>query len=62
MSLNQFEEIYTPAEVAEAWGVSPNTIYALLKSGELKGFRIGTPWKIPASAVREYVLTKSGLK
>lgn len=54
--------ILTPEEAAEELGVSKNRIYALLHSKELKGFRIGKPWKIPCEALEEYVRTQAGLK
>lgn len=53
--------ILKPEEAAEELGVSKNRIYALLHSGELKGFRIGKPWKIPCEALEEYVRTQAGL-
>lgn len=53
--------ILTPEEVAEELGVSKNRIYELLHSKELKGFRIGKPWKIPCEALEQYVRKQSGL-
>ena len=48
---NQYEDILRVDEVAEVLGAGKNTIYALLYSGELKGFRIGRMWKIPRESV-----------
>ena len=42
--------------------ISRNSLYVLLKSGELKGFQSGRMWRIPRQALVEYVKKKSGLK
>jgi len=53
-------EILTVEETAELLYVGRNTIYALLGSGELKGFRIGRTWKIPRDAISEFIMRKCG--
>ena len=58
---NQYEDILRVDEVAEVLGSGKNTIYALLYSGELKGFRIGRMWKIPRESVELYVRKNAGL-
>ena len=40
--------------------IGKSTAYQLLDSGEIKAFRIGRKWKIPKSAVYEYIRLKSG--
>ena len=55
-------EILTTDEVMDYLMIGRNTIYELLKSGKLKGFKIGSCWKIPRAAVDEYILSESGLK
>lgn len=57
MSTNQ-TEILTVEEVAEILYVGRNTVYGLLKSGEISGFQIGRIWKIPMESVREYITEK----
>ena len=42
-------------DVMEYLNIGKNTIYGLLQSGELKGFKIGKLWKIPRKALEEYV-------
>ena len=37
-------------------------LYALLGSGELKGYRNGRVWRIPKLAVQEYILRGMGRK
>jgi len=55
-SLNP-EEAYSVAEVAAYLKVSPNTIYALLRGGKLRGRRLGLQRcvRIMGSAVQEYM-------
>lgn len=55
-------EILTTDEVMDYLMIGRNTIYELLKSGKLKGFKIGSCWKIPKAAVDEYILLESGLR
>ena len=48
------ERRYTPQELALLWKCSIGTIYAMLRQGELKGFKLGRDWRITESAVRDY--------
>ena len=54
-------EILTTDEVMDYLMIGRNTIYELLKNGKLKGFKIGSCWKIPKAAVDEYIMAESGL-
>jgi len=56
---NQYEDIMTVSDVAEALFIGKNRTYELLNKGVLKGFRIGRVWKIPKAAVQEYILSQS---
>mgnify|MGYP004711020605 FL=1 len=47
--------ILTPEDVMEELCIGKNTVYALLSSGELKAFKIGTKWKIPKKALDDYI-------
>lgn len=47
-------------DVMEMLGIGRNSVYELLNSGELKGFRIKGKWKITERAVVEYITVKSG--
>ena len=60
--LDQYQDIMTIYDVAEALFIGKNRVYELLEKGNLKGFRIGRVWKIPKKAVQEYILTQSRLK
>ncbi len=59
--LDQYQDILTVFDAAEALHIGKNRVYELLESGLLKGFRIGRVWKIPKEALREYILTQSSL-
>ena len=48
-------EIMQIVEVMEYLNIGKNTMYGLLKSGELNAFKIGKVWKIPRKSVEEYV-------
>lgn len=39
-------EYLTPREVMDLLYIGKNTLYKLLNSGELKGFRIGKQWRV----------------
>ena len=58
---NQYQDIMTVFDVAEALLIEKNRVYELLEKGELKGFRIGRVWKIPKRNVEEYILSHSGI-
>ena len=59
---NAYEDLLEVEAACEALHMSRNCLYALLKSGELKGFQQGRIWKIPKQAIIEYITEKSGLK
>ena len=58
MELEDNLEILTVQEVMELLYIGKNTAYQLLNDGEIKAFRIGTTWKIPRSAVDDYIIEK----
>ena len=45
---------FTPETLAERWMVSDETVRQLIKRGELRAFRVGRMFRIPADAVEEY--------
>ena len=53
--LNHEETIYTVPEVAEHLYVGKNTIYNLLRSGDLVGFRIGRSWLITKDSLDTFI-------
>lgn len=48
---DQLPPVLCPQEVMDILGVGKNTVYRMLDSGQLRGFRIGNRWKIPGDAV-----------
>ena len=53
--------ILTVSEVAEYLGVGKNRVYELLNTGNLKGFRMGSTWKVSRLALENYILNISQL-
>ena len=54
-SLQDYPLVMTPAEAAHALGIGRNSIYTLLRSGQLNSIRIGKIIKIPRTALDEYL-------
>lgn len=48
----------TVTDVAEVLYIGRNTVYELLNTGTLKGFRIGKTWRIPKISLEEYIVNK----
>jgi excisionase family DNA binding protein len=48
-------ELIGPAEAAAALGVSEADVIASLESGDLKGKKIGTQWRITRAALRDFL-------
>lgn len=44
--LRLYDEYMTPQEVADEFDISLTTVYNLLRSGKLPGFKIGKKWFI----------------
>jgi excisionase family DNA binding protein len=48
-------ELVSPADAANALGVSEADVIASLEKGDLKGKKIGTQWRITKAALREFL-------
>jgi excisionase family DNA binding protein len=48
-------ELLSPAEAAQALGVTEADVMIVLESGELKGRKIGSTWRIPRTAITNYL-------
>jgi excisionase family DNA binding protein len=48
-------ELLSPADAAQALGVSEADVMAVLESGELKGKKIGSSWRISRAALNSYI-------
>lgn len=55
-AMDQLPVLLTPKDVMDILGVGKNTVYRLLDSGELPGFRVGRSWRIPANNIRDFML------
>lgn len=44
--------VYTVSELSERWRVSDQAIRDLIADGQLRAFKVGLQWRIPASEVR----------
>ena len=55
-------EIWTTDEAMDYLLIGRNTLYDLLRTGKIKGFKIGSCWKIPKIAVDRYIAQESGLE
>jgi len=42
---------FRPAEVAARWACSRGHVYRMLRSREVRGFKVGKDWRIPADEV-----------
>ena len=56
--LERVPDILTFTECRQLLKVGKNTLLGLLHSGEIEAFRIGNRWKIPKTAVVEYIKFK----
>jgi excisionase family DNA binding protein len=50
-------DLMNPAQVAQMLGVAESDVVAILESGDLKGKKIGTQWRVPKAAVDTYLKT-----
>ena len=48
-------DVLTAYEAMDYLGIGENTLYRLLKSGELGTFRIGRIWKVPRKELDKYI-------
>ena len=54
--------LLTVQELADYLVIGRNRAYELLRSQEIKGFRIGSAWKVSKAAVDQYIMKNSGLQ
>lgn len=48
-------DLMTVDTLCRKFQVSENTAYQLLKTGQLKGFKVGRMWRIPQSSLDSYI-------
>ena len=51
-----YPDIMTVYQVQEALGVGKNTVYRLLKDGEIKSLKIGNKYKVPKNCLVAYAM------
>ena len=54
------EKMLTAGEISEALRVSVRTVYNLLEAGALRGVRVGRAWRVPESALQEFIAQGGG--
>ena len=54
-----YDDILTTEEACEALKIGYNTLYGLLNSGLLKGYRCGRSWRISKAAIEIFVMENS---
>ena len=52
------DDILNIDQFCELLDVGKSTGYNLLKTGMVKGFKIGKKWKIPTKAIEDYIISK----
>ncbi len=57
--LESYNEILKPSEVCKVLRIGKNTLYHLLDTKELIGYRSGKNWHITKQALISYILNKS---
>jgi excisionase family DNA binding protein len=57
---NEDSALMNPPELAAYLGIGRNAAYQLLNTGIIKGFRIGSQWKVSKQAVDYYIAKNSG--
>lgn len=55
------DEILNLDQFCDLLDVGKSTGYKLLKSGKIRGFKIGKVWKVPKKSVEEFVKAKINL-
>lgn len=53
--LEQYDDVLSVEDLCEILKIGRNRAYELLESGQIKGFRIGRPWKVAKISLIEYL-------
>lgn len=53
--------LYTPSQVAEILHMHVDNVKRLLRSGEIKGIKLGNRWRVDSRDLLEYVDKKRGV-
>lgn len=60
--VHSFGKILTISEVAQILRMHRNTVYRLVKRGDLPGFKIGDNWRVNEKALRTLLARESDRK
>lgn len=53
-----YDDVIGIEDLMEVLDIGRSNAYKLLKSGELKSFKIGKVYKIPKKCIEDYIFTK----
>lgn len=56
---DEYPDVLTAEEAAEALRIGYNALYSILSSGKLKAYRNGRVWRIPKESIKEYILNST---
>ena len=59
--LQEYDDVLTTEEACEALKIGYNSLYSLLNSGKLKGYRCGRIWRIPKISIESFILDSANL-
>ena len=59
---DDYPDVLSAEEAAEALRVRENAIYRLLNEAKLKAFKNGRTWRIPKDALKEYIKEQARLR
>ena len=57
----QYDDILTFSELAEALKVGSTQAYRLVRSQKIKAFKEGKDWKIPKTSVIQYITDQTAM-
>lgn len=55
MILEFSDDLLTPDQLCEIFSIGKNKAYELLRTKQIKAFKIGHVWKIPKESVENYI-------
>ncbi|MBR4026501.1 MAG: helix-turn-helix domain-containing protein [Lachnospiraceae bacterium] len=59
MFQNTYNDMISIDDLCEMLTIGKNTAYHLLKTNQIKAFKIGRIWKIPRNSVSDYVVSQT---
>lgn len=57
----QYDDILTVSELAEALRIGSTQAYRLVRSQKIKAFKEGKDWKIPKTSVIQYITDQTAM-